>query len=177
MTRKQRRIRFIILGLLGLAAAAALVLTALEEKVTFFYTPSEIPEQLSQTGRSFRLGGLVAEGTVQTAPNNAARIYFEVEDDIGRITVTYTGILPDLFREGQGVVAEGFVREDGIFEANTILAKHDENYMPPEVARAMGKRHEEGVEDMLEDEYRDDILPIQDMGEDMEENTGEAPAE
>lgn len=151
MTRKQRRIRFIALGLIGLAIAAALVLTALEEKVTFFYTPSEIPEQLVETGRSFRLGGLVADGTVQNDPDDASTVYFEVEDEIGRITVTYTGILPDLFREGQGVVAEGYVREDGIFEAGSILAKHDENYMPPEVARAMSKRHEEGVKNMTDD--------------------------
>lgn len=131
LTRKQKRLGVIALIGIVLAASATLVFAALRDQIVFFYSPSEIAEKTIAPGVPIRLGGLVLEGTwVQEGENNV----FVVHDGETRMTARYTGILPDLFREGQGVVAEGSVQTDGTFLATNVLAKHDENYMPREVA-------------------------------------------
>jgi cytochrome c-type biogenesis protein CcmE len=138
MTRKQRRLT-IIGGSLGvLALAAGLVLYALRDSIVFFSTPTMIAEQHIPPGRRFRLGGLVQPGSLKHGDNLA--FSFEVADGNARLPVDYRGILPDLFREGQGVVAEGALDASGVFKADTVLAKHDENYMPKEVADALKKQ-------------------------------------
>ena len=138
MTRKQRRFTMIGLAMGALAVAASLVFVALEDTIVFFYSPSDIVEKSPDSGTRFRLGGLVAEGSVE---RNGDRIKFVVTDVANELPVSFQGILPDLFREGQGVVAEGTLSE-GVFVADTVLAKHDENYMPAEVAE---KLREQGL--------------------------------
>lgn len=135
MTRKQKRGAMIAGGVATLAVAAILVLFALKDSVVFFHTPSEIAEKNVPAGQRIRLGGLVKQGSV--VRGKGATVSFTVTDTLKDIPVTYTGVLPDLFREGQGVVAEGAVGADGAFAADSVLAKHDENYMPPEVAKAL----------------------------------------
>lgn len=132
MTRKQKRFTVIFGALAMLGVAVALVLTALSEQVTFFRTPSELLAAPAENSGRIRLGGLVAMGSVKNADD--AGVEFAIEDANDIIVVRYAGILPDLFREGQGVVAEGQLQPDGTFLADTVLAKHDENYMPKEVA-------------------------------------------
>ena len=138
MTRKQRRAAFIGSGVAILAVAVGLVLFVLEDTIVFFYTPSEIAEKGVTVGQRFRLGGLVAEGSVER--NTGATVKFTVTDTIKTLPVTFTGVLPDLFREAQGVVAEGKLNAEGVFVADTVLAKHDENYMPKEVADALKEK-------------------------------------
>jgi cytochrome c-type biogenesis protein CcmE len=135
LTRKQRRTVFIGTGLALLAVAVGLVLWALEDTLVFFYTPAQAAEKHIGPGERFRLGGLVAEGSVDKSTGEVVR--FTVTDTQNELTVVFSGVLPDLFREGQGVVAEGALNEEGVFEADTVLAKHDENYMPREVADAL----------------------------------------
>lgn len=135
MTRKQQRTTLILAGLAALGVAAALVLFALRDSIVFFYTPSEVVEKSISPGVRFRLGGLVAEGSL--VRGDGSHVHFNVTDTDKVMPVTYAGILPDLFREGQGVVAEGLVGADGVFGADTVLAKHDENYMPREVVEAL----------------------------------------
>ena len=132
MTRKQQRLSLILGGLGVLAVAAGLVLYALSDAIVFFYTPSEIAEKGVQPGQRFRLGGLVEKGSMKKGEGTA--VSFTVTDTIKALPVTYSGQLPDLFREGQGVVAEGKLDAGGTFLADTVLAKHDENYMPKDVA-------------------------------------------
>ena len=134
MKRKHRRLMVVLtsLGLLG--AAAALVLTAVEDSLVFFYTPSDLAERPTPPENLFRLGGLVEEGSVR---KDGATTYFNVTDLQKTIPASYTGVLPDLFRPGQGVVAEGTLNPDGSFTATEVLAKHDETYMPKEVADAL----------------------------------------
>lgn len=152
MTRKQRRGLLIGLGVGVLSLAAILMLFAVRQSIVFFHTPSEVAERKIAPGVRFRLGGLVADGSV--VRGEGTRVAFSVTDTLQTVSVSYEGILPDLFREGQGVVAEGTLGSDGLFVADTVLAKHDENYMPPEVAKALeekgvklgaGARHPEGV--------------------------------
>jgi cytochrome c-type biogenesis protein CcmE len=131
MTRKQTRLTIILASLAVLGCAAGLVLYAISDTIVFFYTPSEIAEKHVAPGTRLRLGGLVENKSLIKAGTTAT---FLVTDKIGTIKVTYTGQLPDLFREGQGVVAEGAVSPDGVFIADTVLAKHDEKYMPKDVA-------------------------------------------
>jgi cytochrome c-type biogenesis protein CcmE len=133
MTRKRRRMIFILTGMVLLSAAVALVLVAIDETVTFFYSPTEVEAQAPAPGRSFRLGGLVEEGSVKKL-DDGLTVEFRVTDLAASIPVNYRGILPDLFREGQGVITEGKLDANGVFVAQEVLAKHDENYMPPEVA-------------------------------------------
>jgi cytochrome c-type biogenesis protein CcmE len=140
MTRKKRRLVLIGAAGLVLAAAAALILTALDDSIVFFRTPTEIAERAVPPGARLRLGGLVKQGSVQKS--GAADVRFAVTDTAREVTVSYTGILPDLFREGQGVVVEGTLEPDGRFVADTVLAKHDESYMPKEVADAIKARGE-----------------------------------
>lgn len=134
MTPKRRRL-WLLLGSLGtLGVAAALVLTALNDNLVFFYSPTQVAEKNVGPERRFRLGGLVEQGSIQ---KDGQFVRFTVTDTNKTLKVVYRGILPDLFREGQGVIAEGSIGPDGIFAAREILAKHDENYMPPEVAKAL----------------------------------------
>ncbi len=152
-SRKQRRMVGVGLGLLGLGAAAALSLTAFQDNLLFFYSPTELIDQELGENQRFRVGGLVAEGTVERIENGAATpvaatlddapineydtVRFVVTDTENTVSVIYSGILPDLFREGQGVIAHGRLDADGVFQADEILARHDENYMPPEVHEAL----------------------------------------
>lgn len=137
MTRKKRRIWMLVGGAVVLSAAAALVLTALNDSIVFFNSPTDVIEKQVAVGQRIRLGGLVEEGSVQRGSGLAIR--FNVTDLSQSIPVTYKGVLPDLFREGQGVIAEGALVAGGLFSADTILAKHDENYMPAEVADGLKK--------------------------------------
>jgi cytochrome c-type biogenesis protein CcmE len=140
MTRKRRRLYIVALGMLSLAVAAALVLTAFEDNLVFFYSPTDLKEKELPEGRLVRIGGLVEEESIQRGADN--RVSFVVTDLSNSVPVTYQGILPDLFREGQGVVAQGSLGPDGVFVAREVLARHDENYMPPEVAEALRKSGE-----------------------------------
>jgi cytochrome c-type biogenesis protein CcmE len=133
MTRKQRRGVLIGTCLAVLGLAVGLVLFALRDSIVFFYTPSEVAEKHLETGQRFRLGGLVEDGSVKRGEGTT--VSFVITDKRSTLPVTYTGVLPDLFREGQGVVAEGMLTAGGVFHADSVLAKHDENYMPPEVAK------------------------------------------
>ena len=138
MTRRQRRL-VLIGGSLGvLALAAALVLTALKDSIVFFNSPTDVVEKQVAPGTRIRLGGLVKPGTIERGDNLAVR--FEVTDGKSVIAVAYQGSLPDLVREGQGVIAEGALAPGGVFRADSVLAKHDETYMPKEVADALKKQ-------------------------------------
>ena len=135
MTRKQRRLVLIGSGMAVLAIAVALMLNALRDSIVFFNSPSDVVEKHVPAGTRIRLGGLVKNGSVVRSNNLSVR--FEVTDGKNGILVNYQGVLPDLFREGQGVVAEGALDPSGTFKADLILAKHDETYMPKEVADAL----------------------------------------
>jgi cytochrome c-type biogenesis protein CcmE len=137
MTRKQRRLVLIGASLGVLALAAGLVLSALKDSIVFFNSPTDVVEKKVAPGSRIRLGGLVKPGTLQRGDHLAVR--FEVTDGKEAIAVNYQGILPDLFREGQGVIAEGAIQPNGAFKADAVLAKHDERYMPKEVADALKK--------------------------------------
>jgi cytochrome c-type biogenesis protein CcmE len=137
MTRKQRRLALIGTSLAVLAVAAALVLSALRESIVFFNSPTDVAEKLSAPGTRMRIGGLVKPGSLQRGDNLLVR--FAVTDGKNDIAVLYQGIVPDLFREGQGVIAEGKLDAGGVFAADTVLAKHDERYMPREVVDALKK--------------------------------------
>jgi cytochrome c-type biogenesis protein CcmE len=132
MTRKQRRGVLIGTCLVVLGVAVGLVLYAMRDSIVFFYGPSDVAEMQISPGQRFRLGGLVETGSVERGEGTTIR--FVVTDGAKVLPVTFTGVLPDLFREGQGVIAEGTLEPDGVFHADNVLAKHDENYMPPEVA-------------------------------------------
>ena len=136
--RKRRRLYIVLTGLTMLGVAAALVLTALEDNIVFFHSPSDIQAKAVAPGQHFRMGGLVKDGSVTKAEDGLVT-NFEVTDLDHTVKVSYRGILPDLFREGQGVVAEGSLNPERVFVAREVLAKHDENYMPPEVAEALKK--------------------------------------
>ena len=138
MTRKQRRLVLIGASLSVLGLAAALVLFALRDSIVFFNSPSDVIEKRIAAGTRIRLGGLVKEGSLVRGDNLAVR--FEVTDGNRSIPVAYTGILPDLFRENQGVVTEGVIETTGVFKADSVLAKHDETYMPKEVADALKEK-------------------------------------
>jgi len=135
MKRKHKRLTFVAVALALLAAAVGLMLNAFEDNIVFFFVPSEVLAKAPAPDQRLRLGGLVEEDSVEKA---GATVRFRITDMTEAIPVTYTGLLPDLFREGQGVVTEGYLR-DGVFQADEVLAKHDENYMPPEVAEALKK--------------------------------------
>ena len=135
MTRKQKRLVMILSGLAALGVAAGLVLYAISDTIVFFFTPSEMAEKHVAPGQRLRLGGMVEAGSVKSA--DGINHNFVVTDTIATTRVHFKGQLPDLFREGQGVVAEGVLQQDGSFEADTVLAKHDENYMPREVAESL----------------------------------------
>ncbi len=138
MTRKQRRLALIGGGLAVLGVAVALVLFAMKDTIVFFNSPTDIVEKAVRPGTRIRLGGLVKPGSVERGENLSVR--FEVTDGNKSIRVGYSGILPDLFREGQGIVTEGSLDANGVFKADTVLAKHDETYMPKEVADSLKKQ-------------------------------------
>ena len=138
MKARHRRLMWIALGLLVIGVAVTLVLRAFNSNLVFFFTPTEVAENKAPMDRTFRIGGLVTVGSVKRQPDGLT-VTFEVTDTAKTIPVTYTGILPDLFKEGKGVVAQGKVGQDGMFRAAEVLAKHDENYMPPEAAEALKK--------------------------------------
>jgi len=151
--KKKQRLYFILFVLGCLGVAVGLSLYALRDNISFFYSPKEIAAYRSANdpriaaGKTFRLGGLVKTGTVV---KDGAVVRFTVTDGAADMDVEYHGIVPDLFREGQGVVAMGSLSDGGVFAADELLAKHDENYMPPEVARALQQAHEDGVKSMRE---------------------------
>jgi len=138
MKARHRRFAWIGAGLLALGVAAALVLNAFQSNLVFFLTPTEVAEHKAPRDRPFRVGGLVEAGSV-VREKDALTVRFKVTDTARTIPVVFTGILPDLFREGKGVVAQGRIDADGVFRASEVLAKHDENYMPPEAADALKK--------------------------------------
>lgn len=137
MTRKQRRLMMIGGGMAVLAIAVALMLNAMRDSLLFFTTPGSIAEKHIEPGQRFRLGGLVQEGSLVRGEH--LKVRFEVSDGRASVPVTYQGILPDLFREGQGVISEGALDAEGVFRADTVLAKHDETYMPKAVADELKK--------------------------------------
>ena len=141
MKPRHKRIAMVAGGLAALAAAAALILTAFQQNLVFFFTPSQVAANEAPQGRTFRIGGLVEKGSVKRQPDGVT-VRFVVTDTAKSMPVLYRGVLPDLFREGKGVVAQGRIGADGMFQASEVLAKHDENYMPPEAADAVKRAHE-----------------------------------
>jgi len=136
MKSRHKKLMVIVLGLAGIGIAAALVLNAFQSNLVFFFSPSDVAQGKAPTDRAFRIGGLVEDGSVKRDPDGLT-VNFVVTDTAKSIPVTYKGILPDLFKEGKGVVAEGKLDAGGHFTATQVLAKHDENYMPPEAAHAL----------------------------------------
>jgi cytochrome c-type biogenesis protein CcmE len=136
MKRRHKRIAFIVCCVAALGLAAWLVLAAFKNNLVFFFSPTQVAAREAPQGRTFRIGGLVQDGTLKR-DNDGLTIRFTVTDTANTIPVVYKGILPDLFKEGRGCVAQGKVGSDGVFYADQIMAKHDENYMPPEAAKAL----------------------------------------
>lgn len=136
MKQRQKRFALIAVGVIALAGAATLVLTAFEDNMVFFFTPTQVASREAPQGRTFRIGGMVEEGSLERGADGTS-VKFLVTDTVNKIPVTYTGALPDLFKEGKGVVAQGKLNDGGVFAASEVLAKHDENYMPPEAAHAL----------------------------------------
>jgi cytochrome c-type biogenesis protein CcmE len=134
MKPRHRRIALIVAGLAALGIAAGLVLNAFRSNLVFFFTPTQVAAHEAPQGRTFRIGGLVEKGSVQ---RDGVQVRFVVTDTVKQVPVVFSGILPDLFKEGKGVVAQGKLGGDGVFAASEVLAKHDENYMPPEAADAL----------------------------------------
>lgn len=143
MKARHRRLAWIAAGVGVLGIAAALVLNAFQSNLVFFFTPSQVAAREAPQGRPFRIGGLVESGSLTRVPNTVD-VKFVVTDTVQRVPVVYSGLLPDLFKEGKGVVAQGRLGPDGVFQASEVLAKHDENYMPPEAADAIA-RAQKGV--------------------------------
>jgi len=138
---RQKRIAMIAGGIAALAVAAGLVLAAFKQNLVFFFTPSQVVAHEAPLGKTFRVGGMVEKGSVARQPDGLT-VRFTVTDTAKSIPVVYRGPLPDLFREGKGVVAQGRIDADGVFRASEVLAKHDENYMPPEAAEAVKRAQE-----------------------------------
>ena len=136
MKPRHKRIAFAVIGLIGVVAASALVITAFRSNIAYSFSPSKVLAGEVSAGQTFRLAGMVREGSLKKAADTLES-RFVVTDNAKDLTVSYTGILPDLFKEGQGTVAKGKMGEDGMFYAEEVLAKHDESYMPPEVTEAM----------------------------------------
>ena len=138
MKRRHKRIAFIVAGLAALGIAAAFVLTAFQSNLVFFFSPTQVALREAPVDRTFRIGGLVENGTIKRQ-SDGLTVHFTVTDTAKSIPVVYKGILPDLFKEGKGCVAQGKLGADGVFYADEVLAKHDENYMPPEAGDAIDK--------------------------------------
>ena len=144
MTARHRRMMLVGLILLGVGGAVAFALTAFQENLLYFYSPSEVTSGKAPVDKVFRVGGMVTEGSFKR-PAGSLEARFVLTDYAQNVTVRYSGVLPDLFREGQGVIARGRLNPDGTFVAEEVLAKHDENYMPPEVAESLRKQHDNRV--------------------------------
>jgi cytochrome c-type biogenesis protein CcmE len=140
MKPRHKRFAIVGVGVVALAIVTTLVLKAFNENLVFFFTPTQVAENKAPQGRTFRIGGLVETGSVQRQADGVT-VRFVVTDTAKSIPVFYRGVLPDLFKEGKGVVAQGRIDAKGVFEASEVLAKHDENYMPPEAAEAVAKAH------------------------------------
>ncbi len=149
--RRKRRLYLVSLVVLGMAGATALFLTAFKENIILYHSPTEVAQGEAPTGRTFRVGGLVKEGSVQRTEKSGKglRVRFVVTDTAHQVPIVYDGILPDLFREGQGIVANGQLNRQGVFVAEEVLAKHDENYMPPEVAESLKKAGTESTSTLV----------------------------
>ena len=143
MKARSKRLMLVGGGVALLFAAVALVLSAFQQNLVFFHTPTEVSEGKAPTGKTFRIGGMVESGSLQREKDSLT-VRFVVTDTAQKMTVVYTGLLPDLFKEGKGVVAQGAIGPDGVFRATEVLAKHDENYMPPEAAAAIEQAHKGG---------------------------------
>ena len=138
MKRRHKRIGMIVVGLAGITVAAILAGKAFNNNLVFFFSPTQVAAKEAPVNRTFRIGGLVEEGTLKR-DNDGLTVRFTVTDTAASIPVVYKGILPDLFKEGRGCVAQGHLSSDGVFQAEQVLAKHDENYMPPEAGQAIDK--------------------------------------
>jgi len=147
--KRKKRLFLILLMVAGIAIAAGFALKAFNENLMFFYTPSKVVDGEAPVEHPIRVGGLVTTGSVKRQEDGLT-VRFDITDNAETITVQYTGILPDLFREGQGIVAMGQLGKDGMFVASEVLAKHDENYMPPEVADALKATHDAGLKGAAE---------------------------
>lgn len=137
MKPRHKKLAFIVAGLAALGIATGLILNAFNSNLVFFFSPTEVLAGEAPTQKTFRVGGLVEVGSVHNA--DGLNVSFKVTDNLNTIEIQYKGVLPDLFREGQGIVAQGRLIENGVFKADNVLAKHDENYMPPEVADSLKK--------------------------------------
>jgi len=144
MKPRHRRFLWIGAGVAVLGVAAALVLNAFQSNLVFFFTPTQVASNEAPRGRPFRIGGLVESGSLKRS-SDSLTVTFNVTDTAKTIPVVYTGLLPDLFKEGKGVVAQGALQPDGTFRASEVLAKHDENYMPPEAKAALEQAHNKGM--------------------------------
>jgi len=144
MSPRQQRTLLVFAAVIGVGIAVALGLRAFQENLLYFYSPSQLVRGEAPADRRFRVGGIVVPGSVQRVAGSLT-VAFTLTDTVQQVSVRYTGILPDLFREGQGIVTHGALGADGVFVADEVLAKHDETYMPPDVADSIKKAHEEGV--------------------------------
>ena len=149
MNRRQKTLAFIVAGVVGLGIAVGLVLYALRGNVSLYYTPTQVFNKEAPLGRTFSIGGLVVDHSLQRA-RDGLTVHFKVTDTDKTMPVVYTGILPDLFKEGKGVVAEGKLESDGLFHASQVLAKHDENYMPPEAKAAIAAAQKDKAREAAE---------------------------
>ncbi len=173
MKPRHKRMVFAGIALIGIIAATALVINALQSNIAYFFSPSKVMAGEVTAGETFRLGGMVREGTLEKSANTLES-RFIVTDNQHEVTVSYSGILPDLFKEGQGTVAKGKLGDDGVFYAEEVLAKHDESYMPPEVADAMKKGMQakyaksaqpvQAVETAAAEATTEEIIPAQPLG-------------
>jgi cytochrome c-type biogenesis protein CcmE len=147
MKARHKRFGILLAGLVGLGLAAWLVFNALDSNLSYYFSPTDVAENKVPQDHVFRLGGLVEKGTLQRGQELTVRFVVSDGPNSPKVNVSYTGILPDLFKEGQGVIAQGRLDADGVFIADEVLAKHDENYMPPEVADSLAKAKTKGVAD------------------------------
>ena len=150
--KRKKRLTLILFMVLGVSTAVGLLMYSLSQNINLFMTPTQIASGEAPIGRTIRAGGLVEPGTVER-DDSGLGVRFVVTDGRSEVTIAYEGILPDLFREGQGIVAMGQLGEDGVFVASEVLAKHDENYMPPEVQDALDKAHKDGKQALEEARY------------------------
>jgi cytochrome c-type biogenesis protein CcmE len=143
--KRKKRLYLVILMVSGIGTATVLAINAFEENLMFYYPPAEVVAGKAPSHHPYRMGGLVTRGSVKRL-DDGLTVQFDITDNADTVTVQYTGILPDLFREGQGIISLGKLSKDGVFVADEVLAKHDETYMPPEVADSLQKVHKEGVQ-------------------------------
>lgn len=147
MKARHKRLVFVALGIVGVGVAATLAITAMQENMSYFFSPSQVLAKEAPLNAVYRLGGLVVDDSMERQPDGLT-VLFDVTDNAETVKVSYTGILPDLFGEGQGVVTKGRMGPEGVFMAEEVLAKHDESYMPPEVADTLKTAHVEGITEM-----------------------------